>query len=161
MAPNQLQFIKQLLYTLNRNYGAQIDFYRNGLQTVDNVTGSIAVARTKYRIRRAIRLPDRRSRVSQIDLSFIRLKSTPTGDYDVTDRELILETKQLPKGFVPTIGDYVVFDHVRYVVKTVVALDLRLGYFLTIGSTDGEMTNEIFELKPSDQILFSDVMVQT
>lgn len=148
MASNQLQFIKQLLYTLNRNYGVAIDIYRSGPQTVDNVVGTITASKFKYHIRRAIRLPDRRSRSSQVDSFLIK------SNYEVSDREIIIETKQLPKNFIPLIGDNIVFEHIKYIVKTVVALDLGLGFFLAIGSTDGDAADEIHSRKISDQILF-------
>lgn len=159
---NQLAFIKPLLYQLNRNYGVSATFYREGPQTVNNITGRVTVTRTKYWVRRLIRLPDRKTRTAQYSIPLVHSSRhfVLGGNYDISDREIIIETKRLPTGFIPAIGDNIVCDHVKYVIKSVTSLDLNLGYFLQVGSTDGDLATEIHNRNMADNIQLNDVVTK-
>jgi len=154
MIPNQLQFIRKVLYQLKQRYGIKVDYYRVTATTVDDETGAVSTTKTKFTIRKAIRLPDKRTRGFQYDLSFIAANKNFTmgGTYDRDTRDFIIDRRDIPKEFEPALEDYILLNNERYNVKQVVELDEGQGYYLTAEATESEPPYAVHELSVVDEI---------
>lgn len=141
-----LKFIRRTLYSLSRRYGAAVDYYRNTSQVVDNATGVTVYTRTKQRVRRAIRLPDTRTRQFAQDIAYLAANKNFTygATWDQGKREFLIEGRQLA-GLVPRVGDWIVHDNKRWNIKEVVELDYHAGYAITTIQIDGDELQKILE----------------
>lgn len=154
MVPNQLQFIKKVLYHLKQRYGAKIEYYHVTSNTTDDETGIGSILKLKFVIKRAIRLPDKRTRGFQYDLSFIAANKNFTmgATYDRNARDFIISRSDLPKDFEPGIEDYILMSNQRYNVKQLIELDFKQGYYISGEATEGESLGAVHDIKVSDGI---------
>ena len=149
-APNQLQFIRRVMYRMKRRYGAKIEYYRTGDLTVDETTGIATGSRTKLTLNKVVRLPD----VNIRETMPLPRGVTREVRYDRSERDFVIDVKDLPSGFIPEVEDYLIMDGRRYNVKEVVEWDFRQGYFITAFSTEGQELEQIFEMSVKTSLGF-------
>ena len=141
MLATKRKFIKRVLYKLKRSYGMPVDYYRIVTHTSDLEKGTKTTIETKTHIRRAIVLRAREFRSFVYDLAFISANKdfTEGGFFDPEDRNIILDTKDLPKNFDPNVDDYLIIKDKRYDVSVIQttnsafllkARKLRMGLFV-------------------------------
>jgi len=116
----KFRFQKQLMYRLKRDYGIRLTYNQPSTpEVVDFKTGSLSRVFTTTNIRRAVVLETRQIRDFEYDLSFIAANKNFTigGFFDIAERLVILEIKDLPTGFKADINDHVYIGNRRYEIK--------------------------------------------
>jgi hypothetical protein len=142
MAPNQLTFIRQTLYILQRQYGADIDFYHYIGRTTDNVTGDVSVSKTKYRIKKVIRLPD--SQIRKVLLG---------GAYDESEAQFIFSKRYLPRSFVIREEDYFIYRNSRFLVKSTEEWVHGSAYIVTTKSIQSDILEQVLSFSLNDNFI--------
>lgn len=139
---NVLRQITVILYKLKRQYGLTVTYYQFTGQTHNVETGDISRTYTTYTVRRAPVLPDNLDRSFVYDLTFIAANNNFVGGalFDRHLRKVIIDAKDLPKDFIPTLQDHVEFDGNRFEIKTISHLEKRKGYFLGVEAIDSSET---------------------
>lgn len=134
MFDNVLRQIKLIIYRLKRNYGVTVKVVRlSNLQ--DNIqTGKMSQTKQEITIRRAIVGPALELRDFVYDLSFIAANKNFTygGFFDVDTRMMIIDSKDLPKGFEPNLDDYVIYENRPYQFKEVHPLAKKYGWSMIL-----------------------------
>ena len=135
---NVLRQITVILYRLKRQYGLPVTYYQFTSQTQNVETGETSRSYNSFNIRRAPVLPDNLDRSFVYDLTFIAANNNfvEGGFFDRSIRTLIIDGKDLPTGFEPSMDDHVEFDDVRYELKKITHLEKRKGYLLRVESLD-------------------------
>lgn len=139
--------IRRTIYTLKWRYGFPIDIYRDLAPVYDVTTGLTTVQRRKIRIRRMIVFPGLEHRDFFYTIAFIKAQSNfvSGGDVPITDRQFIIDGHDLPKDFAPRVGDYLIWQHQRYDIKSTTALDADTGFFINGRKVNQNITYEIHE----------------
>jgi hypothetical protein len=117
--------LKSTVKDLKREYGRPIVLTRRVVGDQDLSTGETPVTETKINIRKAIRLEKKQTSLF-VNLGGATLKK----NVDVSSRQFLVDGADVP--FEPDSGDELIADGVTYVVKDVVALDLNIGYVITV-----------------------------
>lgn len=144
---SQLQFIRQIMYRLKRRYGAKIEYYTT-TQEIDELLGRVNTTRQMFVVRRAIRLPNREIRDRDSELQ--RVNFTFGGNFDKNTRNFILDLKDLPKGFTPSIQHYIITDGKRYNIKEVT--DADFGFLIIAEYIESEPLRRLFDAKLKDTL---------
>ena len=150
---SQLRFIRQNIYQLKQRYPGAIDIIRRTENTVDVATGIKTVVLSGVHVNRAIVLPSNISRAALFDRTYVANdRDFVYGtNFDVTVRSFIVDHQDLPVGFEPQIGDYIVFRAVRYNLQKIQSLE---GFaFLCLGKeTLSEPPNLVLNLNVYDDL---------
>ena len=112
---------RKILYTLKRGYGERVVLHRL-LTGSNNVTTGKTVRRFEaYEFLKAPVLPNRSDRVFVYDLDWIQAgrNFTKGGFFDRDLRTVLIDGRDLPKHFKPTLEDYLVIRNQRYLIKGV------------------------------------------
>jgi len=138
MFDNVLRQIKQIVYRLKRNYGVNIVYTRITSSTPNVETGKIVNVLQEITIRRAIIGPARDLRDFAYDLAFIAANKNFTygGFFDAGTRIMIVDSKDLPSGFVPNLNDYIVEDGVKYNFKETHPLAKKFAWSMILKQVD-------------------------
>ena len=130
---NRLAFITRILYRLKRRYGSLVDIVYVTSNTVDRATGVETTTKSGVRVQRMIVLPSVIHREFSYDLAYIAAAKNFTygGFFDTSERQFIVDTKDLPIDFEIKVDDYFVYDRVRYDVKKSERFEENRAYFIT------------------------------
>jgi hypothetical protein len=146
MPENELRFIKEVIYDLARDYGGPIDIYQNVVGETDFRTGEQTIAKSHWRIRRAIRLP----REIHRDALYSATGNTlfAYGNVvELADRSIIIRWKDLPEGFdFKSENWYVVIEAGHYEVVKVIEFDNRAAIFVILKQLIGVPREAIVEI---------------
>ena len=138
MFDNVLRQIKPIVYRLKRNYGVTVTLVRlSNLQ--DSIqTGKMSQTKQEITIRRAIVGPALELRDFVYDLSYIAANKNFTfgGFFDADTRIMIIDSKDLPKGFEPTMDDYVIYEDRPYQFKEVHPLAKKYAWSMLLKQVD-------------------------
>jgi len=139
---NVLRQITVILYRLKRQYGLKVTYYKFDDQTNNVETGEISRSYTTFIVQRAPVLPNDLDRHFVYDLTFIAANNNFVEGalFDRKARTLIVDAKDLPKGFKPSMDDHIEFDDQRYEMKRITALEQKKGYLLTVEGIDSSET---------------------
>lgn len=138
MFDNTLRQIKAIIYRLKRNFGTTVKIIRLSSLSNNVRTGAITVTKQTITISRGIVGPAKLTRDFVYDLSFIAANKNFTygGYFDVSDRGLILDSKDLPSGFEPNLNDYALIDNVHYAFKEVNPLSKKFAWAIVLKQVD-------------------------
>jgi len=141
--PNQnlLRQINLILYRLKRQWGLTVVYYQVKTQTHNVETGEITREYNTFTISRAPVLPNAVDRHFVYDLTYIAANNNFVEGalFDRENRNLIIDARDLPKGFEPSMDDHIEFEDQRYEMKKITALAQGRGYLLTVeGITSSE-----------------------
>ncbi len=148
---------QQLIYSLKRQYGTQLDIYRETDKNPDILTGRVKSNTVKYPIRRCVVLPS----AIIIDTPFLRhanLLFRNSGQFIFDTRHIIIDSRDIsiePQA----LKDYIVYKHERYDLKEVEKIDNNnkiLGYHITMIKAVKELAYEQYNLILSDRMTFGD-----
>lgn len=128
-----LKFTRRVLYKLKRSYGTPVDYYKISSHDVNPETGVKTTVEDVIHIRRAIVLRAREFRSFVYDLAFISANKdfTEGGFFDPEDRNIILDAKDLPKGFDPNTDDYLIVKNKRYDVSAIQTFEENSAFLIT------------------------------
>jgi hypothetical protein len=155
---NRLSFITKVLYRLKRRYGSVLDIVWRVSSTVNRETGEKVVVRDAHRVMRAIVLPSVIHREFSYDLAYIAAAKNFTygGFFDTTERRFIVDARDLPTDFEIKIGQYLVYDRVRYDVKEVSRFEENRAFFITAKQSEAVETANCIEVSLEDEISLTD-----
>ena len=124
---------KRVLYRLKRERGTAISILEKTNVATDTQTGRKTYGLSKIDIRRAIVLPAREFRMFVYDLAYIAAnKDFTTGAFfDPTDRKFIIDSADLPAGFVLTVDHYIVASGLTYNIVEINDFVDHSGYVVT------------------------------
>jgi hypothetical protein len=147
---NQLGFFRLLLYQLKRQFGAKADLYWESADTVDLATGQRNVTKLKWCIQRAICLPTVTSAQQLLPAAIIAIWRQGGGG-EVGDKQIIIDRRDLPKGFRLEIHNYsVVISRRRYEVLKVEEFEHEAAYLVTLKTLTGVRAYEQIEVTVRD-----------
>jgi len=146
--PNQLGFIKVLLYKLKRDYGEPLEVYRLNSSVANLQTGKKTVSKTRYAIPRAIVMTSDLERLAVFSHTFlIADKQFAYGAFfDADAKNFIIDYRDLPQGFTFDLNDWVVWDGQRYEIKKVMEAEHGMAVMLLCRSVKGQPPAQVFEL---------------
>lgn len=158
---NLNQRIRMALYALKRDYGAQIDIYKLVNSTTDVRTGVKSVTKTVTHVRRAIVVPSRIDRIAQQTISLISANKqfVTGGTWDTSQREFIVDRRDVPALPELTADDWIVFNNRKYQVKQIEAFEYDAGWVITAKELVGEVPEQIFDLSAESHLSLSDSAV--
>ena len=134
---NQLGFFRLLLYQLKRQFGAKADLYWESADTVDLATGQRNVTKLKWSVQRAICLPTVTSAQQLLPAAIIAVWRQGGGG-EVGDKQLIIDRRDLPKGFRLETHNYsFVISRRRYEVLKVEEFEHDAAYLVTLKTLTG------------------------
>lgn len=155
---NHLIFIKKQLYILKRQYGKCLDIYASSENGgPDLTTGKRNLLITKYHIKKGIVLPLSMVAQGLYNQAFMKNIGREYAYGNILETEMktvIIDAKDLPSGVILTTDNYVIFNHNRYEIMKVEALENNYGYTLVIKRLLGVPAGEIFDLSITQEIRF-------
>ena len=151
---SKYRYVNTVLYRLKQDYGITIGIYRLIVGTPNYLTGAKDVSNQLIKqILKAILLPTRDIQKFQYGLSFIAANKNFTygGVFEVGDREVIIDSKDLPKDFNFQDGDYLVFEKQRYNIVERVHFDFK-AFYLIVRRTQEELPRQIISKTVKEEI---------
>lgn len=147
--------IRQAIYALKFKYGFPIDLYKTTEGGFDPETGRTELELDKIHIVRAIVFPGDIHRDIFQTISFIKANSNfiTGGDIELTDRQMIIDGRDLPRGYDITVKHYIVWDNERYSIHRIQRLEANTGYFLNTRKIENEHAYQIHDSISYDYIL--------
>jgi len=150
------------IYQLKRRYGFKATLYFR-TSSVDLTTGVNSETATPTIVRRAICLPSEWARKFAYDLSFVAANKNFTygGFFDVNERTILIDARDLPKGFEITNDYEIVIKTMRYHMVKVEHVDEDRLWILQVKSTRGELPKQVIDLAATDRLEASDECSQS
>ena len=154
--PN-LNFIRRILYKLKRNYGFELQLYKI-VSTANNIeSGKQYVSTAKYTIKKAIILTAAElKRQFQYDMSYVaaNAKFSYGGFYDTESLYVIVDCRDIPRGFEITLNDFAIHNRKRYSFDKVDLLEHRLAIWIEMRQSKGSVPMELHELNVVSTLTF-------
>lgn len=144
---NNKRFISNLLYSLKRQYGAEVTIYQTQSKDFNPKTGKMATTRKRVYVKLGIVLPDTLANKFAYEHSFLAANRQFTygAQWDQRQRLIIIDGHDLPKDFTIGLEDSVVHNDFRYVVNKADVIDGGLGYLLTVVKAENNLPLQIIE----------------
>ncbi|REJ65634.1 MAG: hypothetical protein DWQ31_16980 [Planctomycetota bacterium] len=138
--------IQHNLYMLKRQYGGTVSVYRLNDSRTDVRTGDKTIDKNVFVVDRAIILPVKISReviqsISQISANKAFVYG---GSFDAGVRQFIIDTRDLPAGFLFTNDDWLVYNHRRYEIKAINEFEFAAAWVLIGKEIMGRVPEQIF-----------------
>lgn len=148
------QRMREILYSLKRQYGATIDIYKLQSSATDVRTGVKIIVKSVTRVQRAVILPAKRDRTVNQSISQISANKefVMGGTLDENVREFIVDRRDAPALPDLTADDWIVFNNRKYQIKTVEQFEFNAGWVIQAKELIGEIPEQIFLLR-TDHLL--------
>lgn len=145
---------RQALYTLKREYGAQVDLYKLNNSDTDVRTGEKVINCTRVRIQRAIVLPKRTERTSKQSISLISSNKefVTGGTSDVGTRDIIIDRRDTPTVSSLSADDWVVYNNRKYQIAVIQDFEIDAGWIITVRELVGEVPDQAFNVPVVDTL---------
>jgi hypothetical protein len=157
---NNLVHFRRALYQLKREYGFPAALYRTVVGDTNLQTGLKSTTRIKYAIKRCVILP-----VNTISLGFYSsalLKAARQFSYggfqDQDIKNVLVDGRDLPKGFEILQEDYLVYQHKKFEMVKIAELEQGIGYHLIVNGLRGMVPNEVHEASVFQTLRFTGVL---
>src|SRR3954470_21946365 len=142
----KLRKMRETIYRLKRGYGLPLAIQYQLSSSVDIDTGVIIKDHAKINVSRAVVLPALYHKEFKYDIGYLKANSNFTFGGVITTgrRDVIIDGRDLPKDFIIQVRDdyTIICDEKRYNIKSVEALDLKVGYFIVMEYVGGVPKNE-------------------
>jgi len=154
--PRLSRLVQRNIYAMKRDYGDRVDVYQIRSSETDHLTGVKTVVREVFHVRRAPILPSRIKRHVNQSISVISAgkEFVYGGFYDGSLREVILDARDLPKGFEPRPEDYIVYKSSRWDIVTAEKFEVDAGWVLTVKNIPDMKPYEIHDIVITQQVGF-------
>lgn len=146
---NVLRQVKVIIYRLKRNYGIPARIMVDESLDQNLQTGVITRQERVININRAIVVTPKMARDFAYDLSFIAANKNFTygGFYDVSKRNMIVDTKDLPSWYVPDLNQRCVINGERYEIEGHEIVTGGTAYLLHLNHITNAPTEDIHEVQ--------------
>jgi len=154
---NTLRQIKVILYRLKRNFGIPVKIIHTVSQTYDVQTGETVRSEDLITVRRGICITPRVARDFSYDLSFIAANKNFTygGFYDTASRVLILDSKDVPRTYVPDLNHRCTIEGERYEFEKIDSVTQGLGYMIGLRNVTSQPIEDIHETQSAGSMTMS------
>lgn len=145
---NNLVFLRRLLYDLKRKFGYEGAIYRTTPGSTDLESGDKSVTRVKYSIDRVVVLPFRAESLGFYGSALLKAgREFSYGGFQDQDlKHVLIDGQDLPAGFEIRQDDSFVYQHKKFEIVKVEALEQELGYQLLVNHLRGSIPNEVHEV---------------
>lgn len=118
---NNIRFMQNTLYTLKKNHSASIKIVEITRQEQSNITGRRLVERRTLSVKKAVRLPNTLTRTFAQDIAYLAANKNFTYGAlnDLKTETFVIDCRDLPRTFVPSLSHYLVYNDKRYDVVNV------------------------------------------
>jgi hypothetical protein len=147
---NKLIHFNNTIYGLSKDYGFKLDIYKI-VEVINFQTGQRTITRTKYKVKKAVVLPNELYRDFKPVDNF-------AGLIDIQKRPVLINKKYLPDGFQLEENDYVVFNGQKYNFSDREDMELADYIFFTIKKVHGQDVVQIHDSRFHDRLTFTQVM---
>jgi hypothetical protein len=150
--------IRQALYALKRGFGSSVKLYKLLDSTTVYETGVKTTSETVISIHRCIVLPAKIQRevVQTIAIISANKEFAYGGSYDADSRIFIIDARDVPKGYVIQIDDWLEYDNYRYNPKVIEELEQHTGWTITAKRVVGPVHTSVELLSEPDFVPGSD-----
>lgn len=140
-----------IIYKLQRDWGLEVTLYRPVSSAQDLQTGKLSRGFQIVTIHKAPVLPADVDRSFVYDLAYIAASKnfTEGAFFDRKQRSVILEARQLPKGFEPNLDDFLVFKTQRYTIKGVQFIEEFAAFRLRVLAIENQRRERWLTVKNS------------
>jgi hypothetical protein len=133
--------IRQALYALKRGFGSTVTLYKQTAVSTDYKTGIKIASSTNITIHRCIVLPARVQR--EVIQSIVGNREFPYGgSYDADTRIFVIDSRDLPKGYIIQNDDWLEYDNYCYNPKVIEELEQHTGWTITAKRVIGPTVTE-------------------
>lgn len=155
---NLVQRIRQALYSLKRDYGAEITVYKLVSSETEVTTGARQIVTESYRVKRAIVMPVKITRDQKQSISLISSNKefVEGGTYDVGTRDFIIDRRDIS---LPELSadDWIIYNRKKYQIRSVENFEVDAGWIITARELIGEVPNNPVYAQADDSLAFADV----
>lgn len=154
----QQRFLRQLLYTLKRNYGDTVTLYHGGASSTNIETGARTVVQSWFTIKKAIVLPSKLGRETQLGITEISAnKKFMYGmSYDASVRTFVLDGRDLPSNFELNKDDWIRYENRRYNIKDITEFEQFAGWIVVAKYDIGSTAEQDITIQVGDNIGVTD-----
>lgn len=148
---------KNAIYQLKRLYALTLDVYYPDAPSVDLETGKMTQNSTKVKVRKAVKLPNKNDHTSRFNRSYIRsaVFFVYGGEYDTDEQVILIDMADLPsKGATLTTNCWLIINHARYEIKTIVRHEESRCVGITCIHLQGAPAYEKHDVAIRDSIAF-------
>jgi hypothetical protein len=128
--PNLNRRLRQLLYSLKRQYGGPVTIYKLEDSTTDYETGIKTQFVSKTDVRRGIILPVKVAREVATSITLVAANKMMVygGSYDAGVRQFIFDAQDLPSDFNFNKDDFIIYNNRRYEIKSYEEFEFHTGW---------------------------------
>lgn len=141
---NNLRQTRLIIYKLKRAYGVSVHILTNESMTQDLKTGIIDRQEELIVVRRAIIITPKMSREFAYDLAFIAANKNFTygGYFDTSKRIMIIDTKDVPSTYSPSLNDCCVYDGARWQFEELDKITGNTAHYILLRSITNQPTED-------------------
>ncbi len=119
----------------------------------NRITGQIDTANSVVQIDKVIFLPEK-----TLDKFIFRGRDLAADAYQVGDREIFIDARDLPNGYVIGPEDYVVIGVKRFNMVQIVKYDIDAGWYLVVRWTQGTLPRQILQRVTTSFMSFTQII---
>lgn len=154
----QWEFIRQALYSLKKDYGAEVTVIKLVDSQTDYKTGVKTITKSIHPIRRAIMLPEEIFRKVEQGIAHLSANKmfVSQGGYDVDNCTFIVDAKDMPEGYTWGLDDHIqVVAEVFKVIK-ISEFEYDSGWMITTRLVEGSDITGIIPVGAETTITLTD-----
>jgi len=155
---NNVRQIRRVIYSLKKTLGFPVSILVLASIDQDLQTGEIDHSDRVINIRRAVIATAKEVRDFAYDLSFIAANKNFTygGFFDISQRIMILDGKDLPSDYSPSINDRCVYDNHRWEFRILNPTAANVGWIIQLQHLDSQETENTIEETVINNVPVSD-----
>ncbi len=125
-------FIRRNLYSLKREYGAQVTVCKVTDTDTNYITGQKTISRELHQVRRAIMLPVEESRKVQQGIAHLSSSKwfVSQAGFDQVKALFVIDARDLPAGFQFNLDDFIIVEGEYYRVTEVDEYEHDAGWII-------------------------------
>ena len=143
-----VRHMKRTFYNFKRMWPTPIQLHQvSGEPTTNYDTGEIERNEESIKVKRAVMLPRETARKFVYDLAYIASSKnfTQGAFFDQSSRFILVDQKDLPKGYEVHSDDEMTLDNERYQIEDFIELPYKVGYIIHgLRSQYGDRDNDSY-----------------
>lgn len=127
---NSLRFLSSVITQLKQEYGEPLSILVTDSEVLDVESGGLSRIKTEHKVKRAVEVPAGNGRKFAYDIAFLAANKNFTygGNYDVNEKEVLVDGKDLPKTFEPKLDNFIKFRDKQYRITKIDPIALGQGW---------------------------------
>ena len=151
---NNVRQIRKVIYALKRRLGHKVSILTTNTLDQNLQTGVIVNVERVIVIRKAVVVTAREIRDFVYDLSFIAANKNFTygGFFDQSQRVMLVDGKDLPTDYSPSLNDRCIYNKTRWEFKELSPSAEDVGWLIKLQHLDGAQTEDVIESEVHDNL---------